>query len=182
VCCLGVVHAPVQSTCHTLPPFCVHRSSHRCRRHLISEFGYLMSHLASVMPTSLSIIGLFRSGSYQVPLDQIDVFGHFLGWIFTAHHGPDGKICHSNGFQRKFAHLFSQVFPLKIWLLMESPWNGSYLQYHMHTGSTDGYNIFDVFCSLFHSIVLEIPHLWMFWRTVNTNLKQVLSTLLYLYL
>jgi len=28
VCCLGVVHAPVQSTCHTLPPFCVHRSSH----------------------------------------------------------------------------------------------------------------------------------------------------------
>jgi len=28
VCCLGVVHAPVQSTCRTLPPFHVHRSSH----------------------------------------------------------------------------------------------------------------------------------------------------------
>jgi len=27
VCCLGVVHAPGQSTCRTLPPFCMHRSS-----------------------------------------------------------------------------------------------------------------------------------------------------------
>jgi len=29
VCCLGVVHAPVQSTRRTLPPFRVHRSSQR---------------------------------------------------------------------------------------------------------------------------------------------------------
>ena len=29
VCCLGVVHAPVQFTCRTLPPFHVHQSSQR---------------------------------------------------------------------------------------------------------------------------------------------------------
>ena len=28
MCCLGVVHTPVQSTRHTIPPFRVHRSSH----------------------------------------------------------------------------------------------------------------------------------------------------------
>ena len=29
MCCLGVVHTPVQFTCHTLPSFRMHRSSHR---------------------------------------------------------------------------------------------------------------------------------------------------------
>ena len=34
VCCLGVVHTPVQFTCRTLPPFPIHWSSHQL------EIGY----------------------------------------------------------------------------------------------------------------------------------------------
>ena len=53
VCCLGVVHAPVQSTCRTLPPFHMHRSSQRMLRFQWgSGFGVKLNNFKSAVCSS----------------------------------------------------------------------------------------------------------------------------------
>jgi len=73
VCCLGVVHAPVQSTRHTLPPFHVHRSSHRS----VNDYRELNSNIvidSHPLPRVDDILTDCAKGKIWATIDMTDSF------------------------------------------------------------------------------------------------------------
>jgi len=78
VCCLGVVHAPVQFTCCTLPPFRMHRSSHQSwcslepgTMHSPYSFAYSLLNQQinqKMIPTPFSLLKIHNRTQTKVPM------------------------------------------------------------------------------------------------------------------